>query len=244
MAKCVLSENVKEILNRVKNKVNGVGARSALAKGHISFSTWLTSRGLSEDLLKYQNPNYVADDAFSYPDYEGLRKTKNQNAVLDEVFKNTVEEMRNEKLENANFASDDGPSLRKLWSNTRALFGFAPSATENYWGNVKEKFDSDGPTIGNTAGALIDTTKNLFTDFNNTWNNKVAPSEKIGFGTGAAVAAGIPLATFLMSKKKNRALNTVASLAPALLAGGAIAGLGLKKGTINEYAKSKENKEK
>lgn len=81
-------------------------------------------------------------------------------------------------------------------------------------------------SFNSASRGLTDTLGSFFQNPGKTWDS-LGSGEKFGLVGGAAALGAIPLATFLMSKKKNKWRNTLLSMLPAAAIGAGIAGAGM-----------------
>ena len=113
------SELANQILTRVVSKLNpspNKGAVSNHARQILgTFSTWETSKGVSDELKKFMGPLEVNHQS-TCPDASGLELTRMNNAIFDEAMKNVIMEMYQESNQ-TNFAENSGDEdfLKKIF---------------------------------------------------------------------------------------------------------------------------------
>jgi len=157
---------------------------------------------------------------------------------LEFIKQYTIQEMSAFSNGVRNFA-DEAPAPKTegeaAIANAKAASSNAGSIGDSTFGSVANGVKNAGASWADNASknsfnsasrGLTDTIGNLFKDPGKTWDS-LGSGEKFGLVGGAAALGAIPLATFLMSKKKNKWRNTLLSMLPAAAIGAGIAGVGM-----------------
>lgn len=157
---------------------------------------------------------------------------------LEFIKQYTIQEMSAFSNGVRNFA-DEAPAPKTegeaAMANAKAASSDAGSIGDSTFGSVANGVKNAGASWADNASknsfnsasrGLTDTIGSLFKNPGKTWDT-LGSGEKFGLIGGAAALGAIPLATFLMSKKKNKWRNTLLSMLPAAAIGAGIAGAGM-----------------
>ena len=126
-----ISKQAQFLFSKLAERINpkfGQGVISTDSAKFLNFSKWMTSTGLSDDLKQYQLP-LPAGVQESYPDYNGLQATKQNNKIFDEALASVVREMRNEELDQVSFATEGEPLHRAVDTGDTHTHSESPSGT-------------------------------------------------------------------------------------------------------------------